>query len=72
MEGTSKVGQSKPLTNKVMKVSIVIKNDGAIISRACQPSISAIVAGERVVKYWHILGMLNQLSRNSAPASDDQ
>jgi len=39
-------------------------------SRAIQPSISAIVTRERVRKYWHILGMLNHLSRNSAPASE--
>jgi hypothetical protein len=31
-------------------------------SRAFQPSISGIVTGERVQKYWHILGILNHLS----------
>ena len=41
-------------------------------SRACQPSISTIVTGERVQKYWLILGILNPFSRNSVPASEDQ
>ena len=35
-------------------------------------SMSAFVTGDRVLKYWQILAILNHLSRNSTPASDDQ
>ncbi len=49
-----------------------LKNKGAIRSLACHPSMSAIVTGDRVLKYCHILVMLNHLSRNSTPGSEVQ
>ncbi len=34
--------------------------------------VKILVTGEYLWKYCHILGILNHLSRNSTPASDDQ
>ena len=42
------VGEDKTLTNEVMKVSIVIKNSGTMMSYLMSPSISTIVTGDRV------------------------
>ncbi len=57
---------------RVCSSVLSLKNNGTIRSLSCQPSISVIVTGDRVRKYWHILGILNHLSRKSTPASDDQ
>jgi hypothetical protein len=43
-----------------------------MISHTCQSSMSTIVTGEGVWKYWLILGILNHLSKNSVPVSEDQ
>ena len=53
-------------TNKGMNTSNTSR------SHTYQPSISAIVTGERVRKYWYILAILNHSSMNSVPLSDDQ
>jgi hypothetical protein len=65
-------GWIRHLRIRLWRSVLSLKNIGVIMFRTCQPSMSVIVTGECVLKYWHILGMLNHLSRNSVPASDDQ
>jgi hypothetical protein len=58
-EPVLRYGRIRRLRIKLWRSVLSLKNNGEIISRTSQPSISDIVTGDRVLKYWHILGMLN-------------
>jgi len=65
-------GRIRCLRIRVCSSVLSLKNNGTIRSLTWHPSMSDIVTGDRVLKYWQIVAILNHLSRNSTPASDDQ